>query len=576
MKKILVAWCVYFVVVLPLFSQQKVLEWLENNVVPIQSVERETDFDDLIGIREFFQDVRIVGIGEATHGTGDFFKVKHRLIEFFAKEMDFRIVAAEVPFSEALAVNEYVLHGKGNPVEILKGLYFWMWQTQETLALVQWMRKYNSGLPQEKRIKFYGLDMTVSKGAAISLITFLEKVDPNTLSLYFPSLKALENENSFDYMQLSKTRRLEIFGQIKGLKTDLYSNRQAYLSKVTAREFDVLYRQIEVLLQYLEIHNPEESNQKRSRDYYMAENAKWLLDYEGKESKGILWAHNGHIEKHQLSPGKFSMGNYLVQDLGKKYYSLGTDFNQGGFLAVNNGLKSMSVGPARNNSSGRIYSKVPSSLFFYDFAHAERNSDMEKFLNKGIWMRDIPATFEPRQEKVFYFKRVLSESFDGIVFIDSTSSATPFLSDSQPFLNLSKSTNAKRHRGKTFTIQADASITGPIACEVWIHITNRHNVPVYRKIINVEETQNQIVIEDSVPDEAMLISYGLTAKGSGELSLNGLKLLLNQKVIDKEESGFEKRESDGYPLGWRVNCRECCFQWPEDTRKSFLKIRLGD
>lgn len=576
MKKIVLTCCAYFLVVFPLFSQQKVLDWLGNNAVPIQSVEADTGLDDLMAMKTFFQEVKLVGMGEATHGTRDFFKLKHRLIEFFAKEMGFTFIAAEVPFSEALLINEYVLIGVGDPVELLKGVYYWMWQTQETLELVEWMRTYNSALPMAKRVKFYGLDMAVSKGAAASLITFLEKVDPNTLLLYFPALKALENENSFDYMQLPKTRQLEIFSQIKDLKTYLNHNRQTYLSNVTAREFDLLYRQVEVLVQYLEYHNPEESNQKHSRDYYMAENAKWLLDYEGTDSKGILWAHNGHIEKHQLSPGKPSMGNYLVHKLGKWYYSLGTDFNQGGFLAVNNGLKSMSVGPVRKNSTGHLYSQFPSKLFFYDFAHAEENSDMEKFMNNGIWMRDIPATFEPRQEKVFYVKRVLSESFDGIVFIDSTSSATPFPSVSQPFLNLSKSTNAKRHRGKTFTIQADASVTGPIACEVWIHITNRHNVPVYRKIINVVETQNQIVIEDNVPDEAMLISYGLTARGSGELSLNGLKLLLNQKVIDEEESGFEKREPDGYPLGWRVNCRGCCFQWPEDTREDLLKIRLGD
>ena len=76
MKRILITWCVYFVVVFPLFSEQKILEWLENNVVSIQSIEAESDLDDLIAIKEFFQDVRIVGIGEATHGPGDFFKLK--------------------------------------------------------------------------------------------------------------------------------------------------------------------------------------------------------------------------------------------------------------------------------------------------------------------------------------------------------------------------------------------------------------------------------------------------------------------------------------------------------------------
>ena len=528
-------------------------------------------------MKPFFKDVRIVGAGEATHGTGDFFKFKHRLIQFFVKEMGFSFVAAEVPFSEALTVNEYVLHGKGDPAEALKGVYFWMWQTNETLALVQWMRNYNKNLPLEYRIRFYGIDMAISKGAVRSIKVFLEKVDPNTLCLYSTTLDVLENENNFDFIQLPKIQKEEIYEQIQELKMTLDSKREIYENTRSAKEVALFFQHVHVLQQYLFNQNHGDSHLKLSRDHYMAENVKWLLDYEGKGSRGVLWAHNGHIEKDKLRSGLPSMGYYLRKKFGRQYYAVGMDFNEGGFLAVNKGLESFSVEMARKNSSGHLFSKLKSPNFFFDFTQAKDDSNMNKFLNKNIRMRDIPATFEPRKEKVFYVKKPLNHRFDGLVFIDSTTRATPLPVEKPPFVNISKSVNAKRHQGKTFALQAEIAVAEKAKGDLWIHITDKHNVPVFRKLVPIGESKGKVYqLEGVVDAKAMLIAYGFTAKGTGKISINQVKLFLNEEEVASENSGFEMVDYEEGPQGWNTFCRSCVFRRIEPDDYGFFHIELSD
>lgn len=83
---------------------------------------------------------RIVALGEATHGTREFFKLKHRLVEFLVAEHGFTTFAIEANWPECEAAIEYVMNGVGDPAVALAGLHFWTWDTEEVLALIEWMR----------------------------------------------------------------------------------------------------------------------------------------------------------------------------------------------------------------------------------------------------------------------------------------------------------------------------------------------------------------------------------------------------------------------------------------------------
>jgi erythromycin esterase-like protein len=137
-------------------SAQDPVQWIRQNAIPISTVEAGHGFKDLQPLKRVIQDARIVELGEATHGTREFFQLKHRMVELLASQMGFTIFSIEANMPEAYRLNDYVLHGNGDPKELLKGMYFWTWNTQEVLDMILWMRKFNQA---GGHLQFTGFDM---------------------------------------------------------------------------------------------------------------------------------------------------------------------------------------------------------------------------------------------------------------------------------------------------------------------------------------------------------------------------------------------------------------------------------
>src|SRR5215472_10824586 len=110
-----------------------VTRWIRANAVPLTTVEARNGFADMQPLRRLIGNARIVSLGEATHGSREFFQLKHRMLEFLTTQMGFTIFSIEANMPEAYRLNDYVLNGKGDPAELLRGMYFWTWNTQEVL-----------------------------------------------------------------------------------------------------------------------------------------------------------------------------------------------------------------------------------------------------------------------------------------------------------------------------------------------------------------------------------------------------------------------------------------------------------
>ena len=158
-------------------AEDPVVEWMRSRAVRLDTVEAGNGFSDLQPLKSVVGDARIVSLGEATHGTREFFQLKHRMLEFLAAEMGFTIFSIEANMPEAYRLNEYVLTGKGDPLQLLKGMYFWTWDTQEVLEMILWMRRFNeSGLG---RVQFTGFDMQYPEVALEIARDFIGKADPD-------------------------------------------------------------------------------------------------------------------------------------------------------------------------------------------------------------------------------------------------------------------------------------------------------------------------------------------------------------------------------------------------------------
>src|SRR5215467_12269075 len=146
--------------------QRNILSWLRQNAVPLTTVKAGCGFADLQPLKPVIGSARIVALGEATHGTREFFQLKHRLLEFLVTEMGFTTFAMEANWPESLAVNDYVLHGRGDPAKILGGLHYWTWDTEEVLELILWMRQYNMPSTHKTKVTFVGFDAQLTALAA--------------------------------------------------------------------------------------------------------------------------------------------------------------------------------------------------------------------------------------------------------------------------------------------------------------------------------------------------------------------------------------------------------------------------
>jgi len=160
------------------FQDSTIVEWMRSEAVPLQNTEPGRGFRDLQPLKKIIGNARIVALGEATHGTREFFQLKHSIIEFLNAEMGFTILAVEGEMASAYPLGEYVRAGNGDAKRLLRdSLWFY---NQETLSLVEWMRALNAS--GKRRLAFSGIDAQRPDPAASAVRQFVEKADPELLS----------------------------------------------------------------------------------------------------------------------------------------------------------------------------------------------------------------------------------------------------------------------------------------------------------------------------------------------------------------------------------------------------------
>jgi len=152
------------------------IDWARRQSIPLDTVQARNGFTDMQPLKNVVGNARIVSLGEATHGTHEFFQMKHRMLEFLATEMGFTIFSIEANMPEAYRLNDYVLYGIGDPKALLKGMYFWTWNTEEILDMIQWMRDFNAS--GKGRLQFTGFDMQIADIAIQNVQQFLSGAEP--------------------------------------------------------------------------------------------------------------------------------------------------------------------------------------------------------------------------------------------------------------------------------------------------------------------------------------------------------------------------------------------------------------
>jgi erythromycin esterase len=429
MKSILIILIAGFSMLINICTGQDIaaMNYIKDNAITIDT-SLNADLKDLTALKPVFAGRRIIGMGEATHGTHEFQIEKFRMLKFLVTGMNYKLLGIEANFTECRQVNDYVMYGKGESKKAVSGMIFWTWNTAEVLQMVEWMRNYNVNRPDEQKVKFYGFDMQMDSLAIQKVSGKLKKLDSAYFNLHFLALKNIHLFNKSGYTSYSKEKMDSIKVLFIQVKKYTIEHQNELLKFYPAEEVEYNKRDIRLLEQCLDEGAASTTkkvfiNEGTLRDKYMAENIEWILDHEGKDNKMLVWAHNGHVSK----AGKYfdSMGQRLEKMYNGQYYVIGFDFNKGSFRAWDFKTKQMkvfTVTDAEKGSSGLLFSGLNRPAFFIDIEKAvQTKSAAKQFFSEKIRQRAAGASFSMDSEKFYYEDGPFYSEYDGLIFVNETS-----------------------------------------------------------------------------------------------------------------------------------------------------------
>jgi erythromycin esterase len=400
---------------------KQVTAWFQTAAIPLDSTSPQSGLQDLLPLLSAIGDARIVAMGEATHGSREFFQLKHRMLELLVEQMGFTVFGIEANWPESLAVNDYVLNGKGDPAQALAGLYFWTWNTEEVLDMIQWMRMYNQDSGHAEKVKFYGFDMQVSRVAVSNVELYLQKVDAEEAKVASNILAPLSDATAErEYMAKSVEFRHKASDGIQSLLARFESRKKAYEDSSSVDEWELARHNLKIVQQAEEMHS---TGNFSARDRSMAENVKWILDHEGPMSKIMLWAHNGHVSTLPVGAGE-TMGMSLRRMYGKKMVVGGFSFDHGSFQAIEQGkgLREFTVGSATPGSLDAVLAATGLPIVAIDLRGAPSTGTVADWFNAPHLMRSIGAVYSENSPSA-YFASTDLHSFDLIFFVNRTTAA---------------------------------------------------------------------------------------------------------------------------------------------------------
>ena len=411
----------------------EVVSWIKAKAIALLSPEPGHGFSDLEPLKKALGNTRVVAFGETTHGTREIFLMKHRFLEFLVEKTDFSVFALEADWTEALAVNDYVLEGKGDPGKALAHLYD-VWNTGEVLALIRWMRAYNADPTHHKKVKFYGIDCQESKTGADHIAAYLEKVDPGFAKQVSKSLSLLGKSTAFNQVDgLPQQECDSLKASIKGILHRFDRERDSYAAASSYRGWLETRQLVRILQQFVELVRAYKTNDYTAlnlRGRAMAENTRWILDNEPPGTKILLWAHNFHIslEPYPGYPFVF-MGTQLRRMLANDYLSIGFAFNRGSFQCADFSLpnsthllKRFSVEPYPG-SWGETMSRTGIPFFFLDLRLTPQQGVVHDWFSVPHVFKWVNFIFDSEKEIEYLFQ--LPKMFDAVIFIDQTTRARP-------------------------------------------------------------------------------------------------------------------------------------------------------
>jgi erythromycin esterase-like protein len=403
--------------------------------------------DDYDSLLDLVGDARFVLIGEASHGTHEFYRERAQITKRLIFQRGFNAVAVESDWPDAYRINRFV-HGVSEDVDSVEALSGfkrfpqWMWRNADVLDFVGWLREHNDEQVFENRkCGFYGLDLYSLHASIGAVLDYLKKVDPEA------ARRARQHYGCFEHFG----KEIQTYGYAAGLGLTPTCEDAVVKELVELRRkaMDYLQRDGQIAADAyfcaeqnaLVVRNAEEYYRNmfrrefsswNMRDTHMMESLVSLADHLGKQgtlAKIVVWAHNSHLgdaRATQMSKrGELNLGQLVRERFGKEAVLIGFTTYEGTVTAASDWdapAERKNVRPGHHESYEALFHDVDLPRFFLDL----RRNDISSALRTERLERAIGVIYRPETEMIsHYFNARLSDQFDAVLHFDHTRAVEP-------------------------------------------------------------------------------------------------------------------------------------------------------
>ena len=394
-----------------------------------------------------YGDARVVLLGEASHGTSEFYRARAEISRRLIERYGFNIVAVEADWPDAATIDRYVRHREWREGELKAFDRFptWMWRNREFDSFIRWLHDRNANRPYERMTGFYGLDLYNLGGSMRAVIDFLEREDPELARQAHRRYGCLEpwaeEPQLYGHTALMEGYGRCELGVIEMLKDLLQRQIDCYSPEcdewLDAAANARLVKDAEAYYRVMYHGSAESWN---LRDTHMFETLCMILDAK-PNSKAIVWAHNSHIGNAAFTDmgmrrGELNIGQLAKEKWDAKARLIGFGTHSGTVAAADDWDEPMQVKQVRPSLPGSYErashdSGVP--RFLLDLRAGEVGREIGEALIEPRLERFIGVIYRPETERwSHYSDAILPKQFDGWVWFDETKAVTPLLGKQRP------------------------------------------------------------------------------------------------------------------------------------------------
>lgn len=407
----------------------------------------------LDGLLRRIGDARVVMIGEASHGTSEFYQARARITQALIERKHFNFVAIEGDWPDAARIDHYVRQKQYPASEWTAFARFptWMWRNEEVGRFVDWLRSWNQAHAETGKVAFHGLDIYSLYTSMHEVLTYLQKYDPATARQALSHYQCLfpYRDDPAEYARAAiRSGFVSCEPAILDNLKALYRRQSTLASYDGERLFDLLQNAnlIASAEEYYRTMFLSEHNAWNLRDTHMFATLERLLEHYGSKSRGIIWAHNSHVGDSGATDmrhrGEFNIGRLARARFGDALFSIGFGTDTGTVAAASDwgaDMEIRNVRPSLPGSYERVFHDSGVLMALAPLRHGD--AKLIHGLRHERLQRAIGVIYRPETERQsHYYHACLPAQFDEYIWFDRSQSITPLdtttlkgLPDTYPF-----------------------------------------------------------------------------------------------------------------------------------------------